>query len=79
MVVNVASNCGLTTSNYEQMNDLFDKYSSKGFRIAAFPSNQFNQEPGDNKAIKTFTKQKNVKFDVFAKIDINGKFICLVK
>lgn len=75
IIVNVASRCGHTTSNYEGFNKLFASYADeKGLRILAFPCNQFaSQEPGDNKRICEFIKKKNVKFDVFEKIDVNGK------
>lgn len=34
LIVNVASKCGLTKSNYAALNELFDKYGeSKGLRI----------------------------------------------
>lgn len=33
LIVNVASNCGLTEKNYEQLNTLYDKYQEKGLRI----------------------------------------------
>lgn len=74
IIVNVASNCGLTDSNYKELVQLYEKYSEKeGLRILAFPSNQFaNQEPGSAEQILDFIKQYNVKFDVFEKIDVNG-------
>ncbi|XP_033324104.1 uncharacterized protein LOC117219236 [Megalopta genalis] len=74
IIVNVASNCGLTDSNYKELVHLYEKYSEKeGLRILAFPSNQFaNQEPGSAEQILDFIKQYNVKFDVFEKIDVNG-------
>lgn len=48
---------------------------SKGLRILAFPCNQFGgQEPGTNEEIKAFATEKyGVQFDMFAKIDVNGK------
>lgn len=74
IIVNVASNCGLTHMNYRQLQLLYDKYMSKGLRILAFPVNQFaNQEPGTNEEIANFVKQFNVTFDMFAKIDANGE------
>lgn len=75
IVVNVASKCGHTKSNYEQFVELFDKYSSKkGLRILAFPCNQFGkQEPGDLEKICEFAKKRNVKFDMFEKVEVNGK------
>lgn len=41
--------------------------------IKAFPCNQFgNQEPGNNEEICEFVSKKNVKFDMFDKINVNG-------
>ncbi|EFA01369.1 Phospholipid hydroperoxide glutathione peroxidase, mitochondrial-like Protein [Tribolium castaneum] len=75
IIVNVASKCGHTKSNYEQFVELYDKYSEeKGLRILAFPCNQFGgQEPGDSEKICEFVKARNVKFDMFEKIKVNGK------
>ncbi|XP_047510017.1 juvenile hormone epoxide hydrolase-like [Pieris napi] len=74
LIVNVASQCGLTDKNYDQLNELYEKYSkSRDFRILAFPCNQFNsQEPGSEQDIIKFINKRNVEFDVFAKIDVNG-------
>ncbi|XP_059056212.1 juvenile hormone epoxide hydrolase-like [Achroia grisella] len=74
VIVNVASQCGLTDVNYEQLNQLYEKYAiTKGLRILAFPCNQFNsQEPGTHREIFSFVKKRDVKFDVFEKIDVNG-------
>ncbi len=73
LVVNVASNCGLTKNNYKQLNELYEKYEKEGLRIAAFPSNQFaGQEPACDIDIKEFAKKNNVKFDMYSKIDVNG-------
>jgi len=73
LVVNVASNCGLTKNNYKQLNELYEKYEKEGLRIAAFPSNQFaGQEPGCDIDIKEFAKKNDVKFDMYSKIDVNG-------
>ena len=45
-VVNVASQWGLTDANYSQLVKLHDEYHSQGFKILAFPCNQFGgQEP----------------------------------
>lgn len=75
IIVNVASRCGHTASNYKELVELHDKYSDdKGLRILAFPCNQFGkQEPGDNDKICEFAKKKNINFDMFEKIDVNGK------
>ncbi|XP_056632015.1 uncharacterized protein LOC130897359 [Diorhabda carinulata] len=74
IIVNVASQCGYTKNNYAELNQLFEEYGdSKGLRILAFPCNQFaNEEPGDNDQICQFVQSKNVKFDVFQKVNVNG-------
>lgn len=74
IIVNVASQCGYTKNNYKELQDLYDEYSeSKGLRILAFPCNQFGgQEPGDSEEIVCFARDRNVKFDMFHKIDVNG-------
>ena len=73
LVVNVASECGLTY-HYEGLQELYNKFSSKGLEILAFPCNQFGaQEPGNNDEIKFFCTEKyNVTFPLFNKIDVNG-------
>ncbi|RZC00577.1 phospholipid hydroperoxide glutathione peroxidase, partial [Asbolus verrucosus] len=75
IIVNVASKCGHTKSNYEQFVELHEKYAEeKGLRILAFPCNQFGgQEPGDSEKICKFAESRNVKFDMFKKIKVNGK------
>jgi glutathione peroxidase-family protein len=76
LIVNVATNCSLTKNNYKQLNELYDKYSNEGLKIAAFPCNQFaGQEPGCDTDIKEFAKKNNVKFDMYSKIDVNGIYI----
>lgn len=73
LVVNVASECGLTPQ-YEGLQGLYEKYKDKGLVILGFPCNQFgSQEPGTAAEIKSFcTKNYGVTFDMFAKIDVNG-------
>lgn len=44
-----------------------------GLRILAFPCNQFGgQEPGTNAEIKQFAVGRGAKYDLFAKVDVNG-------
>ena len=73
VIVNVASNCGFTYSNYRELVDLYDKYHDKGLEILAFPCNQFGeQEPGSDKQIKSFCTNYGVNFPVMKKINVNG-------
>jgi len=74
IIVNVASQCGFTDSNYKQLKELLDVYKEKGLEVAAFPCNQFGgQEPGCEIDIKNFVKDK-YKFepDLYSKINVNG-------
>lgn len=73
MIVNTASECGLTPQ-YADLEKLYEKYQYKNFVIVGFPANNFmQQEPGSNKEIATFC-QKNygVKFPMMAKISVKG-------
>lgn len=74
LIVNVASKCGFTPQ-YEGLEKLYESYNNRGFMILGFPSNQFSQqEPGSNQEIKSFCRLNyGVKFDMFSKIDVNGK------
>ena len=73
LIVNVASECGLTY-HYEGLQELYNEFNSHGLEILAFPSKQFGaQEPGSNDEIKFFCTEKyNVTFPLFNKIDVNG-------
>ena len=73
--VNVASACGLTKSNYEQLVQLYNKYRDLGLEILAFPCNQFGQQEREcEQKIKKFTEDNyKVEFPIFSKIDVNGE------
>jgi glutathione peroxidase len=74
LVVNVASECG-ATPQYEPLEALHEKYGEQGLAVLGFPCNQFGgQEPGTAKEIAEFCRSNyGVKFDMFAKVDVNGK------
>ena len=73
LIVNVASECGFTRQ-YSGLQELYEKYKDKGFRILAFPSNDFGQqEPGDDKEIENFCIKKfAISFNLFSKIKVLG-------
>jgi glutathione peroxidase len=77
LIVNVASECGLTPQ-YEQLQALHEKYHSQGLAIVGVPCNQFGmQEPGSADEIKEFCKKNyGVSFDLLAKVDVNGANAC---
>ena len=74
MIVNTASECGYTPQ-YETLQKLYGMYEDRGFRILAFPANNFGQqEPGTNAEIKTFcTTRYHTTFDIFEKVSVKGK------
>lgn len=74
LIVNVASKCGLTQSNYSELSHIYEKYKTQGFEILAFPCNQFGgQEPGSNPEIKQFACTRfKAEFPIFDKVDVNG-------
>jgi len=74
LIVNVASQCGYT-KQYIGLQKLHEEYNAKGLSILGFPCNQFlGQEPKDDASIKSFCMTTfGVKFDMFSKIDVNGK------
>ncbi|KAG0450807.1 hypothetical protein HPP92_026755 [Vanilla planifolia] len=74
LIVNVASKCGLTNTNYTEMSQLYEKYKDKGLEILAFPCNQFaGEEPGTNEEIVEFaTTRFKAEYPIFAKVDVNG-------
>lgn len=76
MVVNTASECGLTPQ-YEELQKLYETYGDKNFTIIAFPANNFGaQEPGTNEEIATFCKKNyGVTFPVMEKISVKGEDI----
>ena len=73
LVVNTASKCGLTPQ-YEQLQDLYEKYGDKDFTIIGFPANNFmKQEPGSNEEIAEFCeKNYGVTFQMMEKISVKG-------
>lgn len=74
LVVNVASECGLT-KQYEGLEKLYETWREQGLAVLGFPSNEFlGQEPGSNEEILAFCRGTfGVQFPMFAKIEVNGE------
>ncbi|MDF1672189.1 MAG: glutathione peroxidase [Vicingaceae bacterium] len=73
MVVNTASECGLTPQ-YKQLQAIYEKYKDQNFVIVGFPANNFgSQEPGNDEKIAAFC-QKNygVTFPMMSKSSVKG-------
>src|SRR5215475_183315 len=73
LLVNVASQCGLTPQ-YEGLESLYERFGSQGFAVVGIPCNQFGaQEPGTADEIRTFCSTNyNVQFPISEKIEVNG-------
>lgn len=72
LVVNTASYCGYT-HQYEGLEALYAKYRDKGLTVLGFPSNDFQQEPGNSKQIADFCYNTyRVKFPMFSKTAVVG-------
>ncbi|KAL8106802.1 hypothetical protein AgCh_023540 [Apium graveolens] len=64
LIVNVASQCGLTTSNYTELAELYQKYKLIKFN---------GQEPGTNEEIENFVCTRfKAEYPIFSKVDVNG-------
>lgn len=74
LIVNTATECGFTPQ-YDDLQDLYEKYQSAGLEILDFPCNQFgNQAPGSSEEIASFCDSRyGITFPQFAKIDVNGE------
>ncbi|AKS32404.1 glutathione peroxidase [Mycolicibacterium goodii] len=73
LVVNVASECGLTPQ-YSALEKLAQQYRESGLTVIGVPCNQFmGQEPGTAEEIQTFCSTTyGVTFPLLAKTDVNG-------
>ena len=71
LVVNVASQCGLTPQ-YAGLEALAAEFKDKGLVVLGFPCNDFGgQEPGTAKEIRDFcTANYKVSFPLFAKVSV---------
>ncbi|MDO5510578.1 MAG: glutathione peroxidase [Weeksellaceae bacterium] len=73
IVVNTASKCGLTPQ-YEQLEELYQKYGDDNLEIVGFPANDFmSQEPGSDAEIAEFCEVNyGVSFLMMSKISVKG-------
>jgi glutathione peroxidase len=73
LIVNVASQCGLTPQ-YSALEKLAQDYGERGLTVIGVPCNQFmGQEPGTAEEIQKFCSTTyGVTFPLLAKTDVNG-------
>jgi glutathione peroxidase len=73
LLVNTASYCGFT-SQYEELQNLWDLYKSKGLIVLGVPSNSFNQEKKDNSEVKEFCEVNfDIDFPLTSITDVKGE------
>lgn len=72
--VNTATGCGLT-SQYRELQELYERHQNQGFEILDFPCNQFmGQAPGSSEEINRFCSlHYQTTFPRFAKVKVNAK------
>lgn len=72
IIVNTATKCGLAPQ-FEQLEELYERYQSQGLIILGFPSNQFKQEvTSASDAAQACRNTYGVTFPMHQIIDING-------
>ena len=76
LVVNTASECGLTPQ-FKGLQSLYEKFGDGDFVIIGFPTNDFGkQDPGTNDEIAAFCQDNyGVSFPMMAKITVKGEEI----
>ena len=73
VVVNVASRCGYTPQ-YEGLQMVWSNYKNKNLVVIGVPTNNFKQEPGNNKEIKDFCETNfGINFPMTEKTNVIGK------
>ncbi|WP_019412434.1 glutathione peroxidase [Paenisporosarcina sp. TG20] len=73
VIVNTASKCGFT-SQFQELQELYDEYKDQGLVVLGFPCGQFsNQEFEDlNDTMEFCQINYGVSFPMFQKIDVKG-------
>ncbi len=73
LIVNTASYCGFT-KQYGELQELWDKYKSKGLIVLGVPSNSFNQEKKNNEDVKKFCEVNfNISFPLSSITEVKGQ------
>ena len=72
LLVNTASYCGFTRQ-YDDLQNLWDQFKTKGLIVLGIPSNSFNQEKKNNSEIKKFCEVNfNINFPLSTLTDVKG-------
>ncbi len=72
LVVNTASYCGFT-KQYDELQELWNLYKTKGLIVLGVPSNSFNQEKKNNADVKEFCEINfNINFPLTSITEVKG-------
>ena len=72
LLVNTASYCGFT-NQYEDLQNIWEKYKSEGLIVLGVPSNSFNQEKKLNNEVKEFCEVNfNINFPLTTITNVKG-------
>ena len=72
LLINTASYCGFT-KQYNDMQELWEKYKDKGLIVLGVPSNSFNQEKKGNSEVKEFCEVNfNINFPLTEITNVKG-------
>lgn len=74
LIVNTATECGFTPQ-YEELENIYEKFQDRGLEILDIPCNQFGgQAPGTDEEIHEFcTLNYHTKFPRMKKSEVNGE------
>ena len=72
LIVNTATKCGLV-GQFEELEELYQKYADRNFVVLGFPSNQFKQEVGTaDQASQACRLTYGVTFPMHEIVKVNG-------
>ena len=73
LIVNTSSYCGFT-KQYDELQELWDLYKTKGLVVLGIPSNSFNQEKKSNVDVKEFCQINfNINFPLSTITEVKGQ------
>jgi len=73
LIVNTASYCGFT-KQYNDLQNLWEKYKTQGLIVLGIPSDSFNQEKKANKEVKEFCEVNfNISFPLSEITNVKGE------